>query len=747
MKYILIIFILCFAMQVYAQSTEEVVTGTESIMTSADSSGITLKEVTISVNKVAETKKSIAQQVNIISAKEIENTQAQSTADLLSATGAASVQKSQQGGGSPVLRGFEASRVLLVVDGVRMNNIIYRAGHLQNIITLDNNSLERMEVLYGPSSTIYGSDALGGVIHMYTRKPSLARTGENTNLKVNAFTRLASVNDEFTGHVDFNIGKKKFASFTSFTFSDFGDLKGGENQNPFYHSTYGERPYYVERIDGADTLIKNDDRYVQTQSGFSQYNFIEKILYKSGQHASHGLNIQYSNSTDVPRYDRLTDPDSNTVLRSAEWYYGPQQRLLAAYDLNVNNDSSLFQHFHAGVSFQNIEESRHNRNFNNPTLNHRTENVQVIGANLDLQRIDGRHNMRMGIDGQYNTLKSTAEKENIETGVTGKLDTRYPDGDNTMMNAGLYWSHTWNVGYDSYVTDGIRLGYSSLHSTLEDTTFKHLPYTEVDQDNFVYSGSLGFIHNPSDDLKLSAMISSGYRVPNVDDLAKIFESVAGVLIVPNADLKPEKTINYEMGMTNIFNEKARWENVVYYTRFYDAIVTDEFTYNGQDSILYNGTMSRVYANQNKREAFIYGFSSNFKSQCTDNLTFNLMFNYTYGRIKTDSADSPLDHIPPFMSRLGLDYSHNNFNANFFVNYNGWKKLQDYNSGGEDNEQYATPDGMPAWLTLNLHLSYKVWKYITVQAGVDNIFDTQYRTFSSGINAPGRNIFGTLRFHY
>jgi len=742
MKYIFIAFILSITLQLSAQDVVKE-TSAPSIN---DSTGITLKEVTISVNKVAETKKSVAQQVNALSAKDIENIQAQSTADLLQASGAVSLQKSQQGGGSPVLRGFEASRVLLVVDGVRMNNIIYRAGHLQNIITLDNASLERVEVLYGPSSTVYGSDALGGVIHMYTKKAMLARAGENTNLKVNAFTRLGTANDEFTGHVDFNIGKKSFASFTSFTFSDFGDLKGGENQNPFYSTSYGERPYYVERINGVDSLVKNEDRYVQTQSGFSQYDLVEKILFKPGQHTSHGLNIQYSNSTDVPRYDRLTDP-SGGGLRSAEWYYGPQQRLLAAYDLNIANDSSFFQNIHAGINFQDIEESRHNRNFGSANLNSRIENVQVIGANLDLQRIAGRHNIRMGLDGQYNTLASTAERVNIETGESEELDTRYPDGDNTQMNLGLYVSHTWNVCDDSYITDGLRIGYSSLHSTLVDTTFKHLPYSDIDQDNVVYSGSVGYIHNPSDDLKLSALISTGYRVPNVDDMAKIFESAPGALIVPNADLKPEKTINYEMGITNIFNEKSRWENVVYYTRFYDAIVTDVFTYNGQDSVLYDGSMSAVYANQNKKEAYIYGFTSNFKSQCTENLTFNLMFNYTYGRIKTDSMDSPLDHIPPFMSRLGLDYSNNNFNANFFVNYNGWKKLKDYNLGGEDNEQYATPDGMPAWITLNLHLSYKVWKHITVQTGVDNIFDTQYRTFSSGINAPGRNIFGTLRFHY
>ncbi|NJN34367.1 MAG: TonB-dependent receptor plug domain-containing protein [Saprospiraceae bacterium] len=71
------------------------------------------------------------------------------------------------------MRGFEASRVLLVVDGVRMNNLIYRSGHLQNAITVDQNMLDRVEVLFGTASTVYGSDALGGVVHFFTKKPLL----------------------------------------------------------------------------------------------------------------------------------------------------------------------------------------------------------------------------------------------------------------------------------------------------------------------------------------------------------------------------------------------------------------------------------------------------------------------------------------------------------------------------------------------------------------------------------------------
>ena len=131
------------------------------------------EEAVISVNKEVELVKTVPSEVFILKQKDIEKINALNTADLLFANGI-QVQKSQMGGGSPVIRGFEASRIVLVVDGVRLNNLIYRTGHLQDIVKTDVNSLERIEVLFGPASNRYGSDALGGVIHLFTKKPKLA---------------------------------------------------------------------------------------------------------------------------------------------------------------------------------------------------------------------------------------------------------------------------------------------------------------------------------------------------------------------------------------------------------------------------------------------------------------------------------------------------------------------------------------------------------------------------------------------
>lgn len=719
---------------------------TGQITISDTSRAITLRDVVVSANKVEETRRTVAQQIQVLYINQIAGLQAQSTADLMANTGTVYIQKSQLGGGSVTLRGFEASRTLLVIDGVRMNNLIYRTGHLQNIITLDNNSLGKVEILYGSSSTIYGSDALGGVILLYTKKPVFATGEQKQALKVNAFSRYGTAANEFTGHVDFNAGGRKIASITSVTFSDFGDLKGGKRINPFYGKSFGDRSYYVKRFNGRDSAVTNSDPEIQIQSAYRQYDLVQKIAYRQNDIVTHSINFQYSNSSDIPRYDRLTDPDG-TGLKYSEWYYGPQERLLAAYDLNIKNPGSWFNNIHAGVNFQNIEESRHTRKFNNNDLSHRFENVKVAGANLDFQKIINRNNIRFGLDVQYNTLTSTADNENIVTGVHNPLDTRYPDGNNTMASAALYFSHTIEINEKFTLSDGLRFEYISLNSTFVNKSFFPFPFENVSQKNPVYSGNIGLIHTPSDDLKLSFLISSGFRAPNVDDLSKVFESAPGQVIVPNSELKPEQTLCYELGVTKIFNSRTSWETTAYFTDFYNAIITDEFIYNGQDSMLYDGAMSHVLANQNKKKAYIYGLSSNIRSSVGHNIFLSFGFNYTYGRINNNGSFSPLDHIPPLMMRLQISYTKKNFASEFFINYNSWKKIRNYYLNGEDNEQYAPPEGMPAWMTINLRASYKIQKLLTFQAGIDNILDTRYRTFASGINASGRNIFVALRFNY
>ena len=178
------------------------------------------------------------------------------------------------------MRGFEANKVLIVVDGVRMNNAIYRGGHLQDLITLDPNMLERTEVIFGPSSTIYGSDALGGVMHFYTKHAQFS-SNDKLLVKGNGVFRYSSAMKEQTGHLDLNVGTKKFASMTNITFSDFEDLKTGTTKLAGQPNTWDSN-YYVEKYTNAsgvqrDTMLNNTHNNIMARRAYAQIDLLQRV--------------------------------------------------------------------------------------------------------------------------------------------------------------------------------------------------------------------------------------------------------------------------------------------------------------------------------------------------------------------------------------------------------------------------------------------------------------------------------------
>ncbi len=702
---------------------------------------VNLKEVVVSVTRNEEIQLKTSQQVDIIKQNTIKKLNMQTTADLLQSSGSLFVQRSQQGGGSPVIRGFESSRVLLMIDGVRMNNLIYRAGHLQNVITTDQNSLERVEVLYGPSSTAYGTDALGGVIHLYTLKPVLDKT------KGNAFFRFGTVNGEMTAHGDINLGNKNFASLTSFTYSQFGDVMMGKSKGT-YDSVWGKKYFLVERINGKDSMVTNPDPYKQLYTGYTQYDFVQKLLFSPNYNNTHLINLQFSNTSDVPRYDRLTEVDANGMPKLARWDYGPQLRVMGSYKFNHYLNDKFFDRMEILINYQHVEESRITRNFNSAKQRTQLEKVDVAGFDIDFVRKTEKHTIHAGLETYSNFLKSTAENFNVNSYEITTVATRYPDGKNYRHSVGIYFTHQYNISDKWVLNDGLRVESIMLYSQFISKEFFPFPFDEVKQNNLGLSGNAGLNFLPNDKTKIGILFSTGYRSPNVDDLSKVFDTKPKVqLVVPNPSIKPEKTYNAELNITKFIGEHIRWENVAYYTLFSDAIVVDKFTFNGSQTTVYDGDTVNVYAAQNKSRAFIYGFNSNIKADIGKHLSATGSVTYTYGRIITDTANTPLDHIPPVFARIGLQYNSSKFTSEFFTIVNGKKDIKDYLLNAEDNEQYATPIGMPAWYTLNLRLGYQIHKNILLQAGFDNILDQNYRVFASGIQGPGRNIFANMRLSF
>jgi hemoglobin/transferrin/lactoferrin receptor protein len=241
--------------------------------------------------------------------------------------------------------------------------------------------------------------------------------------------------------------------------------------------------------------------------------------------------------------------------------------------------------------------------------------------------------------------------------------------------------------------------------------------------------------------------STGFRAPNVDDLTKVFESVPGSLVVPNPNLKAEYSYNGEFGFSYEIAPDLYLGANAYYTLLMNALTVQNSTFLGEDSINYDGQLSQVKTTTNAGQAYVYGVEGMISGKLSDYFNITGTVNYTKGRIKTDSIPYPLDHIPPVFGKVSLAYNLRKFKAEFFVNYSGWKRLEDYNFIGEDNYAYATVNGMPSWYTLNLRVNYVFNKYASIQVACENILDHNYRNFASNISAPGRNFIVTLRGNF
>lgn len=703
-------------------------------------------------SKAVERRGDIAHQVEVINTKEISLLNPQNSADLLSA-GGVYIQKSQMGGGSPIIRGFEANKLLIVIDGVRLNNAIYRNGHLQNVITIDNAILDRTEIVQGPASVIYGSDALGGVMHFFTKEPKLNLGPRDEVLSEgNAYVRYSSANKEKAVHADLNLGGRKVASLTSFTYTDFDDLKAG-SKFPELAPEQWRRNYYATRLNGQDTLLRNDNPLVQIGTGYSQVDLLQKIRFQPSNNLGFTLNVQYSTTSNVPRYDQLyqydlevQDGDTIPSTRFAQWDYGPQNRLFASLRTRIlNEDSKLFNDGSIILSYQRVDEDRITRRFGKDWQENQNEDVYVIGLNTDFLKIinaDKNQKILYGTEFTYNRVNSTAFDFNIVTREREERSiTRYPNGGSDMTTLAAYVNYRQKFLNKLSFMAGLRYSYIDLSSRFYSTDVFQLPFDTLGlkSSQLTYSTSLAW--NIKDDLYLDAVVSTAFRSPNVDDFGKV-RAKDGFVTVPNDSLSSEQSLNGEVSLSNLFSDKLRLSGTYYYTYLFDAIVRDNYTLNGMDSLYIQGEWNRVQANVNAGSAYITGVSANMEYTPTKYISLKSSINLVKGWNIT--AAEPLAHIPPLYGQTSIAYIGKNFELRALARYNGWKRIEDYAPDSSDNDDDATVEGAPAWSIFNIYGSYDLNEKFSINVGVENIMDLHYRPFSSGVSAPGRNFIVTLR---
>jgi len=698
---------------------------------------ILIDEYVISASKYRESSLIIPYMVDVLKDNVLMESTGFTAADILEETGNILVQRTQGGGGSPILRGFEANKILLVVDGVRLNNAIYRNGHLQNSITIDNSILERTEVIFGPTSIMYGSDALGGVVHYFTRDPQLG-SDSVSHFDARAYLQYASAMKGVTGHLDFAAGKQRWASLTSITYKELGDIRMGSWRDPTL-GNWGELMHYADQIDGVDSTLSNPDPLIQKNTGYNQIDILQKIRYTPSQYVDWILNMQYSTSSDIDRIDKLNDY-SGENLKYAQYYYGPQNRFLVSLKNVLKKDNPVFTNMTTLAAFQSIDEDRYSRKFGNDALLTQQEDVRVFSLNLDLLKIWGaKHKLHYGAEVNHNLVDSEAWYTNIQTGERQNAQTRYPDGGSRTWSASVYTSYKWIMNKKLLLNLGGRYNYGALYSAFNNPM---LPYEEISIMHGALSGSMGLVYSPSDRWRLNTILSSGFRNPNVDDYGKV-RAKEDYVTVPNPDLSPEYTYNAEIGINRFIEDYIKIQLVGFYTYLDDAIVRTGYQLDGEDSLYYDGDQYRITANYNAGQAYIYGASMGITANLNKNISLMGTLNYTRGYNLSD--DVPLGHIPPLFGRTSLTYRTSRFFLDTYFIYQGWKHIEDFSPFGEDNDGEAMEYGIPSWWTANIKVGFELGKYIDLMLAVENLFDQFYKPYAAGVSSAGRNFILTARF--
>ncbi len=705
-----------------------------------------LDQVVISASKFEQDQKDIPQRIVSLKAEDISFSNPQTSADALLGTGNVFIQKSQLGGGSPMIRGFSTNRLLITVDGVRMNNAIFRGGNVQNIISIDPFSIQNTEVTLGSGSVVYGSDAIGGVMSFYTKRPQLSYK-DSLYFDANAALRYASANFEKTSHVDFNLGFKKWAFLTSVSYNDFDDLKMGSRGPEEYL-----RPEFVTVANGVDTITGNDNPRIQKPTAYNQINLMQKVRYEPSDNLNFDLGLYFSKTSDFARYDRLIRYDNET-LRSAEWDYGPQQWFMGKLNLTkLSSRSNLYDKIQATIAYQNFLESRNDRDFQSPLRNVTKENVSAYSFNLDLEKkLGNKTALSYGAEYIFNKVSSEGLLKDLASGTSSNSISRYPDGA-TWQSIAAYANFKFKPNSKFVLQSGLRFNHINSKSDFtENNQFLNLPFSAAELNTGALTGTAGITWLPNNIMQWKLNFSTAFRAPNIDDIGKVFDSEPGSVVVPNNDLNSEYSLGGDLGLQLNFEDKFRIDLNTYYTFLDDALIRRDFSLNGQDQIIYNGELSNVQAIQNASKAWIYGFEAGIELKFNKNLKLTSRYNVIGGTEEDENGlEVPIRHVAPAFGDTHIIWQDEKMTFDAFLNYNNELSFNQLAPSeiskaylyaqDENNNPYA-----PSWCTFNIRTSYKINKDLSVNATLENITNQRYRTYSSGIAAAGRNLIIALNY--
>jgi hemoglobin/transferrin/lactoferrin receptor protein len=626
----------------------------------------------------------VPRSISVVPDTELTRTAPRTGAEALTRAPGVFVQKTNHGGGSPFVRGLVGNQVLVLVDGIRLNNSTFRYGPNQYLATVDPGTVDRFEVLRGSGSVQYGSDALGGVILVRNRDPLLSAVGTRPTAGLSG--RLMSDGMEQALRLNLGVATPGAAVAGNVAVRNFGDLVAGGNL-------------------GAEA-----------PSGYTETDADVRAVLMAGGSTTVTVAYDHVYQDDVPRFDQVAQRGYS------RYAFDPQVRQFAFARIDQRRTGGWLDGLSLTTAWIRTRERRERQRAGSPLLTTEQDTVNTLAVTAEMRAVPlAGFTLVTGAEMYSDRVGSWRRDIATTTGASVEMRGLFPDGAGAVSAAGfgLATYRKGRLGADV----GARYTWTSV--TAEDAVFGNV---EVSPGDWVGSGALEY--KAAKGVSVYASASQGFRAPNLDDLSTLGLFDFGVEI-PASQLQPERSLAMEAG-TKLRTSRVAAALAVFRTNLSNLI--DRRRLAAPPATLPFPGETRYYQRANVGQAFVRGIEAEAEWRLFPGTALFGHVAYAFGQNTT--AGEPMRRIPPLNGLLGLRYD----------GAGGWWLQASVQAAGRqdrlaaaDRDDHRIPvGGTPGWQVLDLFAGLPIGSRLTLSTGVLNLFDQAYRTHGSGIDGYGRS---------
>ena len=619
-----------------------------------------------------------------------------------------SVQKTAYGQGSPFIRGFTGFRNVLLIEGVRLNNSVFRDGPNQYWNTVDTYSIGRVEVARGPASVLYGSDAIGGVVNVLSDL-----SGRPEGFTPRALYRFSSAENSNVVRAEAGSNGEGLRWLGGYTYKDFGDLEGGR------------------------------DVGVQPKTGYDENAADVRVEYDLGESTTVAAGYQYLDQDDAWRTHRTIYGISweGTAVGTDRKLAFDQHRQLGYLQIRHDGLGAVADTLRASVSYHQQSEDQH-RVRSNLRSDELGFDVYTTGLSAQLEKKWGEVQLVYGADWYHDEVSSY----NVQYNSDGSVRTVFAQGpvadDATYDLGGLFAQAMVPLGANVEATLAARYTWASVDAKrVQDPLTSEVYSLDDDWDDFSASARLAYFPVVDGPWMLFAAVSQAFRAPNLSDLTRLDTARSGELEIPSPGLEPENYLGWEVG-AKFANERWAFQAAWFRTDGSDVIVRSP-----TGDVLGSST---VVTKANAADSWVMGVEGQVSYQAMRDLMLFAEGSWLDG--EQDAFPSgpdarpvtePIDLLAPVAWRIGARWSLPGPRLEIEALVEHADEQDKLSSRDRADTQRIPPGGTPSWTVLSLRSEWRMTSRATLSLALENLTDEDYRIHGSGVNEPGRNVIASV----